>query len=104
MSSVWEPPTLSRVEVDEVWKAVGRYGRFQVVQIFILLVSGLSMAFPVLSGVFEGTLLIVFNAFAALSCVVCRTETELAFCLYFSGDLRFRDLVTDCVICPKVTL
>ena len=103
MSSVWEPPALSRVEVDEVWKAVGRYGRFQVVQIFILLVSGLSMAFPVLSGVFEGTLLMVFNPFAALS-VVCRTETELAFYLCFSGDLRFRDLVTDCVICPKVTL
>ncbi|KAL8620712.1 hypothetical protein ACOMHN_067275 [Nucella lapillus] len=54
VGSLWEPAALSRLEVDEVWKAVGRYGRYQVVQILSLSMAGMSLAYPVLSVVFEG--------------------------------------------------
>ena len=54
MSSSWEPPALSRVDVDEVWKSLGRYGRYQVLQILPLMLTGMFMSYPVLSGVFEG--------------------------------------------------
>ncbi|XP_076443357.1 organic cation transporter protein-like [Babylonia areolata] len=54
MATTWDSAALGRVEVDEVWKAVGRYGRYQVVQILTLSMAGMSMAYPVLSIVFEG--------------------------------------------------
>jgi hypothetical protein len=55
MTNCWEPWSLSRVEVDEVWKSLGRYGRYQLFQILILAIASVPQAFPVLSGVFEGT-------------------------------------------------
>ena len=54
MSVSWERPALIRLEVDEVWKRLGRYGRYQLLQVLTLTVAGMSMAYPVLSVVFEG--------------------------------------------------
>ncbi|XP_041376634.1 organic cation transporter protein-like [Gigantopelta aegis] len=45
------------VDVDEVWKTLGRFGRYQLVQLFILILAGIPMAFHVLSVVFIGNFL-----------------------------------------------
>ncbi|XP_041376422.1 solute carrier family 22 member 6-A-like [Gigantopelta aegis] len=46
--------SVEHVDVDEVWKTLDRFGRYQVVQLVILLASGIPMAFHILSIVFIG--------------------------------------------------
>ena len=49
-----ESEVVSRLEVDEVWKHLGQYGRYQLLQLAVLTLALTPMAFPVLSIVFEG--------------------------------------------------
>ncbi|KAK7481091.1 hypothetical protein BaRGS_00027631 [Batillaria attramentaria] len=45
---------LRRLDVDEIWRALGRCGRFQLFQTLVLVIAGIPMSFPVLSVVFQG--------------------------------------------------
>ncbi|XP_041373762.1 solute carrier family 22 member 3-like isoform X2 [Gigantopelta aegis] len=46
--------SVENVDVDEVWKTLGRFGRYQLGQLVILIIAGIPMAFHIVSVVFIG--------------------------------------------------
>ncbi|KAK7481092.1 hypothetical protein BaRGS_00027632 [Batillaria attramentaria] len=54
MAVSWDEKELRRLDVDEVWRALGRFGRYQLLQLLVFSFTNVPLAFHVLSVVFQG--------------------------------------------------